>query len=121
MFAMAEHEGWEEPSEKNGWEGTIAYRNHNPGNLRSSPFSSGKKDGMAVFKNDFLGFTAFQWDLMQKARGQTLTRLGPKSTLKDLIETWAPASDGNDVEAYVAEVVRMSGLSADMTLEKIFE
>jgi hypothetical protein len=120
MLAMAEHEGWEPLTATEAGYGSRAYRHHNPGNLRASPFASAVVDNFAVFRNDMVGWMAFHWDLMQKARGQTRTKLGPNSTLRELIFTWAPPSDSNDSEAYLQSVVKKSGLSEDTTLGEIF-
>lgn len=120
MMAISEHEGWIPPSEKNGYKASRSYRNHNPGNLRSSPFSHSIDGGYAVFANDFVGFNALQWDLLQKARGNTVTGLNGKSTLRELIYKWAPPTDSNDTEAYIRSVVRATGLSESTSLEEIF-
>lgn len=119
-MAIAEHEGWMPPSEKNGFKGSRSYRNHNPGNLRSSPFAHSTDGGYAVFANDFVGFNALQWDLLQKSRGNTVTGLNGKSTLRELIYVWAPPSDSNDTEAYIRSVVRATGLPESTSLEEIF-
>lgn len=120
MLAMSEYEGWD-PNEPNSkTQGSRSYRNHNPGNLRRSPFAHSIVDNFAVFRNDFVGFMAFHWDLMQKARGHTVTGLNGESTVKDLIYTWAPPSDGNDSEKYLKYIVKKSGLSAETTLAEIF-
>lgn len=120
MYAIAEHEGWSPPGKDTPLGGSLAYRNHNPGNLRASPFAHSIKDGYAVFRNDFVGLMALHWDLMQKARGHTVTGLNEKSTLRDLIFTWAPPSDGNDSEAYLANVIRKTGFKETTTLGQIF-
>ena len=120
MLAMAEHEGWVPLTATQADYGSRAYRHHNPGNLRRSPFAHSVVDGYAVFQNDIVGWNAFHWDLMQKARGQTVTKLGPKSTLRDLIFTWAPPSDNNNSEAYLQDVVKKSGLPETITLAEIF-
>lgn len=120
MLAIAEHEGWEEPGPEGPQSGSIAYRHHNPGNLRASPFAKGVKDGYAYFRSDMIGFMALHWDLMQKARGNTVTKLGPDSTLRDLIFVYAPPSDNNDSEAYLKQVVRRTGLPETITLKEIF-
>jgi hypothetical protein len=121
MLAMAEHEGWEAIGSVKNAVGTRAYRHHNPGNLRASPFAERVVDGFAVFKNCWLGFNAFQWDLTQKAKGNTSTGLGPESTLRDLIYTWAPPSDNNNSEAYLESVVKMTGFPADMQLKYLLD
>lgn len=120
MIAMSEFEGWAIPSEKTPSGGSRSYRNHNPGNLRASPFQAGTQNGFAIFKNDLLGFMAFYWDLLQKAKGNTSTDLGPESSLRDLIYTWAPPKDGNNSEKYLDHVVEKSGIRADEKLKDIF-
>lgn len=120
MMAMAIHEGWHPAGTSSTPGGSRSYRHHNPGNLRVSPFASSTVDGFAVFNNDFVGWNAFQWDLLQKAKGNTSTGLNGKSTLRDLIYKWAPPSDGNDTEAYVRFVEKESGIAASTTLATIF-
>jgi hypothetical protein len=110
LQAMARFEGWTEPNEKNGWRGSRAYRNNNPGNLRSSIFECGNHENFSVFKNSFIGWNAFQFDIMQKCKGNTKTKLTPNSTIKDLIHTWAPTSDGNHTQNYIDFVCKETGL-----------
>lgn len=121
MLAIAEHEGWFSIASGAHPAGSRAYRHHNPGNLRASPFADRVVEGFAVFRNDFVGFNALQWDLMQKARGQTSTGLNGKSTIRDLIKVWAPAEDNNNVEEYIEAVVKITGMKEETTLEEIFE
>lgn len=121
MSAMIEFEGWLSPDETANGLGSRSYRHHNPGNLRSSPFQAGTKDGYAYFKNAHIGYMAMQWDLIQKSKGNTVTGLGPDSTLRELIFTWAPPSDNNNPEQYLAYVVERSGLNEDDTLGQIFK
>lgn len=120
MLAMARHEGWHDPSNPKHPQGSLAYRNHNPGNLRASPFSAGTRGGYAYFRNDFIGFMALHWDLMQKSKGNTSTKLGPNSTLRELIFTWAPPSDSNNSEAYLQAVLKETGFKESISLKEIF-
>lgn len=120
MLAMSSFEGWHTPDHSDFPTGSLAYRNHNPGNLRASPFASGTKGGYAFFRSDFIGWMAFHWDLMQKARGNTVTKLGPNSTLRDLIYTWAPPKDNNNTEKYLQEVMKDTGFPETITLKEIF-
>lgn len=120
MRAITKHEGWIAPSEANGMRGSRSYRHHNPGNLRSSPFMLFAHEGFAVFANDFVGYMALHWDLMQKARGQTVTGLNANSTIADLMRVYAPPSDNNDTEAYILFIEKESGLSRSTTLGEIF-
>lgn len=115
-LAMAEHEGWDPNAENRGQRGSVAFRNNNPGNLRSSPFQIGTRDGFALFNTEADGWAAFRWDIRQKAKGQTITGLNGRSTLRDLIHTWAPTEDGNDPDCYLQSVLHMTGFTAEMTL-----
>lgn len=119
ILAMAEHEGWKPVGDPKYPNGTRSYRNHNPGNLRNSPFADRIVDGYAVFGSDAMGWFAFQWDITQKAKGNTSTGLGPNSTLRDLIRVWAPASDNNNTNAYLADVVAMTGFNPTLTLKEL--
>lgn len=119
-LAIAEHEGWN-PMTGGGDEGTeptVAYRNHNPGNLRSSAFETGKRDGFAVFINDQVGFAALVYDIWCKAQGKTVTKLSGASTIRDFIFVWAPPSE-NDTENYIKFVEMRTGLSASTTLGEL--
>lgn len=121
LLAIQAHEGWHPAGSVGFPAGSRSWRNHNPGNLRSSPFAFSVVDGFAVFRSDAVGFMALHWDIMQKARGNTVTGLGPASTIAELIAAYAPPEDGNDVERYVSEVERMSGLPASTTLGSLFD
>lgn len=121
MYAITEHEGWHSPADTETEGGSRSYRNHNPGNLRASPYAAKIVDGYAVFRNDFVGFMALHWDLMQKAKGNTVTGLNGASTIEDLIYVWAPPSDGNESEAYLEDVIKRTGFTKDTTLAEIFE
>jgi hypothetical protein len=120
MIAIGEYEGWYERGSKQFPNGSMSYRNHNPGNLRASPFASSSVDGYAVFRNDFIGWMALHWDLMQKARGNTVTGLGPKSTLRELIYIYAPPKDNNNSEKYLNFVLQKTGFKENTTLGEIF-
>ena len=79
--AIKKFEGW--------YPGSRSFRNNNPGNLRSSKFQAGQRDGFAFFKSCAIGQSALLWDLRQKCLGNTRTALTPESTLRDLIFTWS--------------------------------
>lgn len=119
-LAMAKHEGWNALSGggNDGLEPTVSYRNHNPGNLRTSVFELAKRDGFAVFLNDQVGFAALVFDIWSKANGRTVTGLTGSSTLEDLIRVWAPPIE-NDTENYIATIERSLGLPRTTTLSTI--
>ena len=83
-----------------------SWRNNNPGNLRNSPFQIGTRNGFARFDGYAAGWLALWYDLWAKCTAHTKTRLTPDSTLYDLFNVWAPASDSNHPKKY-AETVAM--------------
>lgn len=119
MIAMARKEGYKESGAGVPVGGSLSFRNNNPGNLRKSIFSDEQRDGFAYFKNIMIGWIAFQWDLTQKAKGNTVTKLNPDATLRQLIYTWAPPADNNDSEKYLQDVLKMTGFREGHTLREI--
>jgi hypothetical protein len=83
--------------------------NNNPAGLRYSPFQQGKKNGFAVFDTSLNGFKALVWDLENKAKGNTITKLNGKSTIKEFTKIWAPVQDGNNPFKYAESIVRICG------------
>ncbi|MFQ5751800.1 MAG: hypothetical protein ACE5HI_07370 [bacterium] len=120
--AIARKEGWGPVSGggTTGSDPTVAYRNHNPGNLRSSPFMLATRDGFAVFLNDEIGFFALVWDLWKKANGETRTGLTEESTLGDLINVYAPPSE-NNTPTYINQMERWLGIPRDTKLKWFLE
>jgi murein DD-endopeptidase MepM/ murein hydrolase activator NlpD len=87
----------------------ILKENNNPGALRWSPFQIGTKNKFAIFKTPYDGFKALVWDLEQKAKGNTRTKLNGKSTILDFAKVWAPLQDGNNPFKYAENIVRICG------------
>jgi len=71
-----------------------------------------------VFRTEQDGWAAFRWDIRQKAQGKTVTGLDGDSTLRELIFVWAPPQDGNNTEAYLSDVLRMTGFNENMRLSE---
>lgn len=118
-YAMAVHEGWSAPGDNNNPSGSVSYRNNNPLNLRSSPFMHKSVGGFAQFETEMEGWAAAIYDLRQKALGNTTTRLNGSSTIRDLIYVWAPPTDNNNTEAYIAHVCKLTGFTKDTTLSSL--
>ena len=121
IYAIAEKEGWTPQNTFENKTATISYRNHNPGNLRSSPFESGKAGGFSVFKTDIDGFNALKWDITQKAKGNTVTKLNGESTIRDLIFVYAPPEDNNNSEQYLKDIIKMTGLEESTKLKTLID
>jgi len=109
--AMARFEGFYSSDSR-------ARRNHNPLNLKESPFRVGKdKDGFCIFKNNRIGWAAGLWDLSQKKKGNTRTGLGPNSTIKDLIYIWTE----DHKEEYLFYVIQRLGIDRNFRLKNFIE
>lgn len=120
--AMAEFEGWKPDGnfEKSAKFPSVAYRNHNPGNLRSSVFALGERDGFAFFISDMVGMFAMQYDIMQKARGKTVTTLTGNSTIADLISIYACVKD-EALQNYLNHITARTGFDQFMQLKDIIK
>lgn len=121
LEAIKTYEGWNLPNLDNNPNGSVSWRNKNPGNLRSSPFEAGKRYGFSYFANDIIGFLALQWDILQKAKGNTSTSLNKDSTLLEFCEIWAPESDGNDPQRYAEFIKSFCKLKDDWKLGDLLE
>lgn len=99
--AIEEFEGWYPlgPPGSSDFIPSVSYRNHNPGNLKSSPFSIGERDGFAVFENYNIGFFALVWDIWKKCKGETSSSLTPDSSLFDFILVFS-GEDPSVVSSY---------------------
>ena len=83
------------------------YRNNNPGNLR--PYAPGQavdSRGIRVFGSLAEGEKALDDDIHAKLRRGL-------DTIAKIINVYAPAGDGNDVPAYVADLVKRTGKGAN--------
>ena len=115
--AILEAEGWAPAGGNTGTPGpaSVSFRNHNPGNLRSSPFALGARDGFAYFLDDQTGFFALMWDLWMKANGRTSSDLSGSSTIEKLIQIYSTAK-GEELENYLSIVERVTGLNRNTKL-----
>jgi len=120
--AMAEFEGWlpGDDSDTKGLRPSVSYRNHNPGNLRSSIFQLGVRDGFAYFYNDFTGLFAMRFDIMRKCQGKTVTNLTGESILADLIKVYS-AAEGEALNNYMKFVCERTGFSPDMKIGELIK
>jgi len=120
--AIAEYEGWEfyGADTSSAISGTKSWRNHNPGNLKASPFAVGSMGGFSVFINDEIGFFALVWDLWKKARGETQTKLKGSSTIYDLIKIYS-AEPEDIVIKYARFIEQRTGILMTTKLEELIK
>lgn len=97
-------------------EGTVSWRCNNPGNLKFTALTIGfgavGKDygGHAIFANLDAGCQA-QYTLLFRENGKYI-----KLTIAQMINKYAPASDGNDPQKYIDFIVKHTGFTPDAVL-----
>ncbi|RRY23399.1 hypothetical protein EGJ61_14285 [Klebsiella quasipneumoniae] len=93
------------PASKN----TPGFRNHNPGNLKAAPNSTGKRGKFSTFASDDDGLSAMARQLMLYGdRGN--------NTPGGIIHTYAPSSE-NNTRAYIDDVTSRTRYGADQRLD----
>ena len=93
------------PASKN----TPGFRNHNPGNLKAAPNSTGKRGKFSTFASDDDGLSAMARQLMLYGdRGN--------NTPGGIIQTYAPSSE-NNTRAYIDDVTSRTRYGADQRLD----
>ena len=102
--AIQEHEGW--------YPGSIAFDNNNPGNLRSWKTATGTSRGFAVFSSYRAGRAALEDFLLWKC--------DTHENLIDLMNMYAPPSDGNDSYGYARLLAQRLGVTMRMPLSEIY-
>lgn len=93
--------------------GTLAYQNNNPGNLRyvGQAGATQGAGGFAKFPSYDAGVAALQ-NQIQIYAGQGLT-------IQQMMNIYAPASDGNDPNSYANTIASALGVSADTPLQSL--
>jgi hypothetical protein len=94
---------------------TRGFRNNNPGNLRAGipwvGIIGADADGYAVFDKPENGIRAMGLDLLTKiGRGV--------NTPRSIISVYAPPSDNNPTDNYIAQVCEWTGFSPDQVLTR---
>ncbi|NNC06407.1 hypothetical protein HJC10_26600 [Corallococcus exiguus] len=105
------------PNEVRG-EGTIAWRNNNPGNIRNGAFANahgafkGKHNRhFAIFPNHATGFAALI-ELLKTQQYQTLS-------VTAAMKRYVPASDDNDPVAYARTLSKKTGVDVNRLLSSL--
>ena len=91
-------------------------RDNNPMNVRPSGFTYKNQvgtdsSGEAIFTDTIFGLRAAALDLY------TAYYVHGRKTLSDIISVYAPASDGNDVNAYVSYVSNQTGIDPNSDIQ----
>ncbi len=91
--------------------GTRAWRNTNPGAIRSGHGAIGRAGGFAVYASESDGMRAIKHLL----RSQSYNNL----TIIDAIKRYAPAADGNNPVRYANTISRQTGLDINRTISSL--
>jgi hypothetical protein len=96
--------------------GSRSWRNNNPGNIVDSPFADnngaiGDDTRMAVFPDESIGREAVKALLT----GNTYRNL----SIRNAMYRYAPPSDDNDTEAYIAAITKAVGVSASTIIRDL--
>lgn len=111
--------GWSYDDSKGGWiapkSAPRGIRNNNPGNLNFANQSGATKEGgeggrFAVFESMEHGVAALYKQL------QIYFKKGV-NTLSSIVKTYAPASDGNNVDAYISALSAATGKGANDAID----
>jgi hypothetical protein len=97
-------------------EGTLAWRNNNPGNIRPGQFAQnhgaiGSGGGFAIFPDEATGSNALL-ALLQTPMYQSLT-------ITNAIFKYAPPTDNNNTQAYVNFIRQATGLNVNRTMSSL--
>jgi hypothetical protein len=90
-------------------QGSLSWRNKNPGNLRWSPYEIDNTGGFSVFKTYDDGWKALLHQLTIAADGRSGV-YRPDMTLKEFFHVYAPSSDNNYPDIYAQYVADRIGV-----------
>lgn len=98
--------------------GSVSWNNNNPGNLvyAGQPGATPGTGGFAAFDTLADGEAALSGQINLDASRGTDVNGNPTVTLSQFIDSYAPASAGNDTASYIANVSAMTGYSPDAAL-----
>jgi hypothetical protein len=112
--AIQTHEGFFAPGEnKQHPNGTLSWRNNNPGNIKYGPFAkscgaTGSNSSFAVFPSYEVGFEALKTLVRNAATGKS-SIYRPDMTVAQFFAVYAPSADNNDPQSYAAAVGKRIG------------
>ena len=90
--------------------GSRSFRNHNPGNIKASPFTNKyDPDGFCIFPSYDIGRKALIHQLTIACDGRSKV-YKPEDTLFDFYRKYAPAFDNNEPNSYAEFVAKKIGV-----------
>lgn len=121
-LAIQEHEGFFKPGEnKNHPNGSLSWRNNNPGNIRYVGQKRAINGYSEIGKGNFCRFATYAdglaelCDMLIRACTPPTERYSPEMTLLEFFQAYAPSGDGNDPKRYAQTVAKK--LEVDTNLQ----
>lgn len=99
-------------------EGSLSYRNNNPGNLRWSPFQAGVRNNFSFFNTYQEGYNALIHQLRIAADGRSSV-YRPDMTILEFFEKYAPSSDNNWPRVYAQYVADRIGVPIETKIKTL--
>lgn len=118
-------EGYYPPGTTGYPNGSLAYRNNNPGNLRfvGQPGGSQGEGGYASFPSYATGYQALLNQILAQSapgyRSPNGSVYPNGQTLSQFINQYAPVADNNNTSAYLSTLVQATGYPADTLLSTV--
>lgn len=115
------YEGYYAPGEDPKFpNGTLAWRNKNPGNLRyaKQTGSVGANRGFAVFPDYETGFAALMRQVEVACTGKSKV-FTPGMTILEFFKVYAPSGDSNNPDAYASWVAKKIGVSTSFVIKDL--
>jgi len=121
-YAITIAEGWYyDRSQNANFLGSMSYRNHNPGNLRSSVYQAGTDASFAVFENDQIGFYAIVHQLWLYASGNSKVAK-PTETIEHIIMRYTSLPVNTpDFENYIFVIEKVGEVSRTELISTLIE
>ena len=120
-FAIEEYEGYIAPGVNSKFpNGTLAWRNKNPGNLRyaNQNGSIGNNKGFAVFPNYETGLAALMRQVEIACNGKSKV-FKPTMTLLEFFKIYAPSTDSNNPDAYASFVAKKLKVETSFVIKEL--
>jgi hypothetical protein len=99
--------------------GSVSERNNNPGNLRYSPFQTGKRDGFSYFETYERGYYALIYQIELAVTDRSAV-YHSDMTIQEFFNVYAPASDDNQPSIYADTVAQQIGVSVNTKLSELY-
>ncbi len=120
-IAIKEYEGYVAPGVDSKFpNGTLAWRNKNPGNLRYAGQigSIGQNQGFAVFPDFETGFAALKRQIDAACEGRSKV-FRPAMSIREFFQVYAPSTDNNNPTAYAQFVAGMLDVSTAYEIQDL--